>query len=100
PTGNIDHKTVEGFGEEWAAFDQTALDDADWSQIFEGYFSVFPWDALPADASGFDLGCGSGRWARGVAPRVGMLHCIDPSDKALQVARRVLGDRANIRFHH
>ena len=25
-TPNIDAKTVEGFGDEWAAFDQTALD--------------------------------------------------------------------------
>lgn len=97
--GNIDPKTVEGFGEEWAAFDQTALDETDWRQLFDGYFSVFPWEALPADASGFDLGCGSGRWARGVAPRVGTLHCIDPSEKALQVASRVLGDRSNVQFH-
>jgi len=98
--GNIDPKTVEGFGEEWAAFDQTALDEADWRQLFDGYFSLFPWDALPAGASGFDLGCGSGRWARGVAPRVDILHCIDPSEKALQVARRVLGNVSNVRFHH
>lgn len=100
PAGNIDPKTVEGFGEEWAAFDQTALDEIDWHQLFDGYFSVFPWDELPVDSSGFDLGCGSGRWARGVAPRVGTLHCIDPSEKALQVARRVLGEGANVRFHH
>ena len=99
-TANIDHKTVEGFGEEWAAFDQTALDDAEWRDLFAGYFSIFPWDDLPADASGFDLGCGSGRWARGVAPRVGTLHCIDPSAKALEVAKRMLGSQDNVQFHN
>lgn len=97
---NIDHKTVEGFGDEWAAFDQTALQEEDWRQLFDGYFSVFPWTKLSDDATGFDLGCGSGRWARGVAPRVGKLHCIDPSGKALDVARRVLSDHGNVEFHH
>lgn len=28
---------------------------------------------------GFDLGCGSGRWAFFVAPKVAKLHCIDRS---------------------
>jgi ubiquinone/menaquinone biosynthesis C-methylase UbiE len=39
---------------------------------------------------GFDLGCGSGRWARFVAERVGKLVCIDASATALEVARRNL----------
>lgn len=97
---NIDQKTVEGFGEEWAAFDQTALDEAEWRQLFEGYFAIFPWEALPADASGFDLGCGSGRWARGVATRVGTLHCIDPSKKALHIAKQALGAFIGVEFHN
>jgi Leucine-rich repeat (LRR) protein len=25
------------------------------------------------------MGCGSGRWAKFVAPKVGLLNCIDPS---------------------
>jgi SAM-dependent methyltransferase len=54
---------------------------------------------LPDGAEGFDLGCGSGRWAVGVAPRVGHLHCIDPSAKALDVARRRLAGRSNVTFH-
>jgi ubiquinone/menaquinone biosynthesis C-methylase UbiE len=98
-TANIDPKTVEGFGEEWAAFDQTELEDAEHRHFFTSYFSVFPWAALPADAEGFDLGCGSGRWAVLVAERVGRLHCVDPSDKALAVARRRLAHHANAEFH-
>ena len=99
PGGNIDPKTVAGFGEEWAAFDQRALDAAEWQRLFNAYFSTFPFDLLPVGAEGFDLGCGSGRWAAGVAPRVGKLHCIDPSAKALNVARKALAAFPNVDFH-
>jgi SAM-dependent methyltransferase len=100
PARNIDPATVEGFGEEWAAFDQSGLQGAEYQKLFDGYFAIFPFDKLPDGAEGFDLGCGSGRWAAGVAPRVGALHCIDPSEQALAVARRRLAGHPNIRFHH
>ena len=95
---NLDPEVVRGFGEEWTHFDQSALTAEEFRRTFDAYFHVFPWDRLPPDAEGFDLGCGSGRWARGVAPRVGTLHCIDPSD-ALEVAKRNLADQPNCRFH-
>ena len=96
---NIDLKTVEGFGEEWATFDQLSMDEAEWRRHFDGYFSIFPFRELPKEAVGFDLGCGSGRWAAGVAPRVGLLHCIDPSEKALAVAKSRLAAYQNVAFH-
>lgn len=96
---NIDPKTVEGFGEEWAAYDQTVLSATEHRAMFEAYFGIFPFDSLPLGAEGFDLGCGSGRWAALAADRVGRLHCIDPSHKALDVARRRLADRSNVDFH-
>lgn len=98
-TGNIDPVTVAGFGEEWAAYDQTALSDAEHRALFDAYFSVFPFASLPADCEGFDLGCGSGRWAALMAERVGTLHCIDPSERALSVARRRLAALPKVRFH-
>jgi SAM-dependent methyltransferase len=97
--GNIDRETVEGFGQEWSAFDQTALSPEEQQQLFDRYFAIFPFEDLPADAEGFDLGCGSGRWAALVAPRVGTLHCIDPAEAALAVARKRLADLPNVRFH-
>lgn len=97
--GNIDPATVDGFGREWAAFDQTKLDERELSQLFESYFSIFPFETLPVGAEGFDLGCGSGRWAALMAQRVGTLHCIDPSVEALAVARRRLSAQASARFH-
>lgn len=95
---NIDQKTVEGFGDEWAAYDQTDLPPAEQRRLFEQYFSPFPFAELPDSAEGFDLGCGSGRWAELVAPRVGRLHCIDPAAKALAVARRRMA-AGNVEFH-
>ena len=96
---NIDPATVEGFGEEWSAFDQTAMSADEHRALFDRYFGIFPFDALPPDAEGFDLGCGSGRWACLVAPQVGTLHCIDPAPAALVVARRRLAGVPNVRFH-
>jgi SAM-dependent methyltransferase len=99
PARNIDPATVEGFGEEWAAFDQSGLQGAEYQKLFDGYFGIFPFDELPDGAEGFDLGCGSGRWAAGVAPRVGTLHCIDPSEQALAVATRRLAGHSNVHLY-
>jgi ubiquinone/menaquinone biosynthesis C-methylase UbiE len=96
---NIDESTVAGFGREWAAYDQTSLSAEEHHRLFNAYFSIFPFDRLPADAEGFDLGCGSGRWAELVLDRVAILHCIDPSAEALAVARRRLGQRQGARLH-
>ncbi len=96
---NIDPGTVEGFGLEWSRFDQRAVPEEELRRYFDAYFRIFPWDRLPAHAVGFDCGCGSGRWARFVAPRVGALHCIDPSAQALAVARTQLAAATNCVFH-
>jgi ubiquinone/menaquinone biosynthesis C-methylase UbiE len=97
---NLHQSTVTGFGDEWSRFDQTALDKDELSHYFGLYFEQFPFATLPPGAVGFDLGCGSGRWARLVAPRVGALHCVDASDAALGVARTALADQRNVTFHH
>lgn len=97
---NLDPNTVEGFGEEWARFDQQPIDERQLQAVFEQYFAVFPWEALPKDAAGADIGVGSGRWAKFVTPRVGHLHCVDASAQALDVARRTLKDAKNVSFHN
>ena len=96
---NIDQKTVESFGDEWSRFDQLGIPDDEARKRFYEYFAVFPWAAMSPDAEGFDMGCGSGRWARFVAPKVGKLHCIDPSN-AIEVARANLSEHGNVSFHH
>jgi SAM-dependent methyltransferase len=97
---NAHERTVAGFGDEWTRFDQSELGADELRTLFDQYFRIFPWASLPRDAVGFDLGCGSGRWARLAAGRVGRLHCIDASAEALAVARRNLREIANIDFHH
>ncbi len=99
PLNNADAAVVEGFGDEWVRFDQSNLPDSERLKIFNQYFSIFPWDRLPADAHGFDAGCGSGRWAREVAGRVGHLNLIDASQAALDVAKRNLEGRSNAKFY-
>jgi len=97
---NVDAKTVVSFGDEWTRFDQSSLTENELLHVFSVYFRIFPWDSLPDGAEGFDMGCGSGRWARLVAPRVRKLNCIDASAEALAVARRALAKHDNIRFIH
>lgn len=94
----MDSETVESFGSEWARFDQSELKQEELVALFDNYFGIFPWDDLPVGAEGFDMGCGSGRWAKLVAPRVGYLHCIDPSDEALAVASKNLARASNVDF--
>ena len=95
---NIDAPTVSDFGKEWSRFDQSGMSEQDIAARFEEYFGIFPWEQLPENCVGFDLGCGSGRWAKLVAPKVGRLYCVDPSFDALEVARRTLADHANCVF--
>lgn len=97
---NADSKTVLDFGREWESYDQSGLPADELKARFAEYFSLMPPEALPFNAVGFDLGCGSGRWAQFVLPHVARLHCIDASDKALAVAQRNLARFDNASFHH
>lgn len=98
PSTNLDAKVVRGFGDEWTRFDQSALSPAEREQLWNNYFANFPWHRLPEGARGVDIGCGSGRWAQLVAPRVGSLACVDASEAALAVARRNLESQSNVSF--
>jgi len=95
---SVDHAVVADFGDEWQTFDQRGLPEAERKLQFEAYFSVFPWEQLSPNAIGFDAGCGAGRWAALTAPRVGHLHCVDPSG-AVDVARKNLQHLPNCTFH-
>ena len=83
---NIDKKVVNDFGKEWKAFNHQDIDSSLLDSAFKSYFHIFPFEGLK-DAEGFDMGCGSGRWAKFVAPKVGFLNCIDPSIEAMQEAK-------------
>jgi SAM-dependent methyltransferase len=98
---NVDEAVTAGFGHEWSTFQQGEheLSASDREAVFGSYFRIFPWEILPPDPVGIDVGCGSGRWSVMVAPRVGHLHLLDASPDALAVAKNNLSQVANTTFH-
>jgi len=92
-----DHKTIQSFGDEWTRFNQKNIENSELKKIFNSYFKIFPWHKIKNPLVGFDTGCGSGRWAKFVAPRVKVLNCIEPS-KAIKVAKKNLSNFNNINF--
>lgn len=96
---NIDTKVVEDFGKEWSRFTQGDPGlDKELILLFDKYFSIFPWNKISKKSIGFDLGCGSGRWAKFVAPKVAKLYCIDPAQSALNVSKKNLAPFKNVEF--
>lgn len=92
---NLDSKTVASFGDEWKAFHDFSL--AEIQSIGDDYF-----DLMTFDTSAFhvlDVGCGSGRWALYLAPRVKFIEAIDPS-MAIWVAKDLLKHHSNTRISH
>ena len=87
------------FGIEWSIFDHQKISKEELRKIWDDYFYIFPWTILPPDGGvGVDIGCGSGRWAQFVAPRVKKLYLLDPSSKAIDVAKRNLRLVENTHF--
>lgn len=96
---NKDPAVIKSFDEEWERFDQSDFSAPELQILFKKYFTIFPWNLLLKNAKGFDMGCGSGRWAKLVAPRVSKLYCIDPAAKVLNVAKKLLSGHKNIAFY-
>jgi len=95
-SSNRDESVIAGFGDEWSRFNQAELPNSERQEIFDKYFAIFPWTSLSLVSRGADFGCGSGRWATVVAPKVGHLVCLDPSESALHVARGNLTNCTNV----
>lgn len=95
---NIDEATARAFDDKWGLHYDRAHNPERNRQVFDAYFALFPFAELDR-AEGFELGCGPGRLAMLLAPRVGRLHCIDPSPNGLEAARRVMAGQDNVLFH-
>ena len=94
---NVDWEVVSDFGDEWEEF-QFNKDNSDiLLKAWQQYFNIFPWNDISKNSNGFDMGCGTGRWAQFVAPKVGKLSCIDPSS-AIEVAKKNLSHFDNIDY--
>ena len=97
---DIDQKVIKDFGNEWLNYDQSTIGDQDLIKAFNQYFNIFPKNFLNKDKEGFDMGCGSGRWAKIIAPQIKKLNCIDPSNEALNVAKKNLLQKKNVIFYN
>ena len=87
---------INDFGKEWGFFKQGNKKEL--RKVFNQYFHIFPWELITSKSEGFDMGCGSGRWAQFVAPKVGILNCIEPSESAIRVAKTNLKFNKNCKF--
>ena len=97
---NVDEKVVKSFGEEWNSYNQSSLNEKEAKDLFNRYFNIFPRGFLKDDKVGIDIGCGSGRWAKHIAPLIKELHCVDASNQALSVAKNNLDGFDNCIFTH
>ena len=95
---NQDPRVIDDFGDEWRRYDYQNFDRLKLEENFQQYFAIFPWHLISKTSEGFDMGCGSGRWAHFVAPRVGLLNCVEPS-AAIDVAKKNLAGLQNINYH-
>ena len=93
---NSRNDVINDFGDEWGFFKQTNKKEL--KRVFNQYFHIFPWDLINEKSTGFDMGCGSGRWAQFVASKVGTLNCIEPSKSAIKVAMENLKYHKNCEF--
>ena len=92
-------KTIESFGNEWKKFDQNSLDKKYLDIDFNKYFKTFPFKLINKSSEGYDMGCGTGRWAKFIAPKVKRLNCIEPSN-AINVAKKKLKNFSNINYYN
>ena len=95
---NFDADTVESFGSEWNRFDQSGLDRHELEAVFDDYFQIVPTEVFDRNSIVADIGCGSGRWANVIAPKVGKLVCFEPS-QAQEVAQKNLARHSNVEIH-
>jgi ubiquinone/menaquinone biosynthesis C-methylase UbiE len=96
---NLEKKVILDFGNEWSSLDQSTIKNFELKKAFYQYFKIFPKSYLSKKLEGFDMGCGSGRWAKMIAPKVKKINCLDPSSKALKVAKQNLKKFKNISFY-
>ena len=92
--GNIDHKTVDSFGEEWLKF--ANFNNQEIERIGDEYFDIIDSKYITKESIVLDLGCGSGRWSKYLSEKVKFIEAVDPSDAVL-AANHLLKDNKNIR---
>ena len=91
---NLDDDTVKSFGAEWERFPEFTEQEIE--KIGEDYFDIVNDSILTKNSHVLDVGCGSGRWSKFVAPKVLSVEAIDPSTSVITAAN-FLGEEKNVR---
>jgi SAM-dependent methyltransferase len=92
---NIDPKVVNEFGDEWLKFHEH--DDDLVKKGGEEYFDILTNEMVNPNTYALDVGCGTGRWTKYLAPKVGFIEAVDPSE-AIFAADKLLGKISNVRL--
>lgn len=92
---NIDIDTVDSFGDEWAEFNSFTENEI--KITGDQYFDIVDSKLINEKTIVLDVGCGSGRWSKYLADKVGFIEAVDPS-KAVYSASSFLANYNNIRI--
>ncbi|MEO6905844.1 MAG: class I SAM-dependent methyltransferase, partial [Ginsengibacter sp.] len=92
---NIDKKVVDEFGNEWTKFYEHSDDLV--KKGGEEYFDILTDEMINKNTYALDIGCGSGRWTKNLASKVGFIEAVDPSN-AIFAADKLLGEIENVRL--
>ncbi len=91
---NIDQETVDSFGDEWTKFGN--FSDKEISRTGDLYFDIVDIKQLEGKTV-LDVGCGTGRWMKYIAPHCASVDGVEPS-KAIFTAAKLLKDIPNCRL--
>ena len=92
---NIDVDVIKSFGEEWKKFHD--FDEKEINRLGNMYFDILNATIINKSTYAIDIGCGTGRWSKYLANKVGFIEAIDPSD-AIYTADKLLGETVNTRL--
>ncbi len=92
---NIDAEVVKTFGEEWLKFKDYS--DEEIRSVAIMYFDILNENIINKSTYGLDIGCGTGRWTKYLADKMGFIEALDPSD-AVFAADELLKDVKNVRI--
>ena len=94
----IDEHFVNDFSKEWKAYNQNELSTSELYELFMNYFEIFPFHLVNKNSVGFDMGFGSGRWAKLTVSMIKKLNCIEPSVKEINQPKNILKNHKNCIF--